>query len=289
MSDATPAAGDGTAASRARATGGGDSPGRGTRGTGGYWTLFVAMVKHRVAHLRRYPVNTLSGLANAMILFAVIFFGGRALDSRALADSLEGIIVGFFLFSIATTAFAASAWGVTRESQWGTLEQLYMSPLGFGPAMLTRTVVRLIESFVWGAGTLAFMLLLTGETLAFPVVTLLVVGVLAVAPALGMGFGFAALALLYKRVENIFQVVNFAFVGLISAPVSGVVWARLLPVSQGSYVLGLVMREGRRLWELPSTELGLLVATAIGYFVAGYAVFMWASRRAREQGLMGHY
>jgi len=104
-----------------------------------------------------------------------------------------------------------------------------------------------------------------------------------------MGFGFAALALLYKRVENIFQVVNFAFVGLISAPVSGVVWARLLPVSQGSYVLGLVMREGRRLWELPPTELGLLVATAIGYFVAGYVVFMWASRRAREQGLMGHY
>ena len=259
------------------------------RGSGGYRTLFVAMVRHRVAHLKRYPVNTLSGLVNVMFFFAVIFFGGRAFSRQALSDSLEGIIVGFFLFTVATTAFAASAWGVTRESQWGTLEQLYMSPLGFGPAMLTRTVVRLVESFLWGALTLVFMLALTGESLALNVGTILVVGVFAVAPALGIGFAFAALALLYKRVENVFQVMNFGFIALVAAPASGVVWTRLLPVSQGSYVLSLAMADGLRLWEIPPAELALLVGTAVAYFGAGYAVFLWASRRARERGLMGHY
>lgn len=289
MSDAAAdGAGDGTMETAAGGAAG-TATGGGTRGTGGYPTLFVAMVRHRVAHLKRYPVNTLSGLVNVMLLFTLVFFGGRAFANRALTDSLEGVIVGFFLFSVATTAFASSAWGVTRESQWGTLEQIYMSPLGFGPVMLTRTVVRLLESFFWGTCTLAFMLLLSGEALALPVVTVLVVGVLAVAPALGIGFLFAALALLYKRVENVFQIVNLGFIGLVAAPASGVPLARLLPVAQGSYVLQLVMRDGRRLWEVPTADAALLVGTALVYFGLGYVVFLLAARRARRKGLMGHY
>ena len=258
-------------------------------GSGSYRTLLWAMAKKRALLMYRYPLNTFSGLAMTFLFFAMVFFGGQALSSRALTDSLGGIIVGYFLWSVALTSFSGLAWSVTRESQWGTLEQLYMSPFGYGRVMLAHITVRIVESFGWGAATLAFMLALTGESLHFPVETIVIITVLAIAPAIGLGFFFGGLALLYKRVENVFNVLQFVFLGLIASPSLDVFWVRLLPISQGSYLLAMSMQEGRRLWELPAGELALLVGTAVGYFAFGYGAFQWMSRRARRQGLMGQY
>ncbi|WP_436927304.1 ABC transporter permease [Halosimplex amylolyticum] len=259
------------------------------RATGSYGTLLWALAKKRALLLYRYPVNTLSGLAMTFLFFGMIFFGGQALSSRALTDSLGGIIVGYFLWSMAMTAFSGLAWSVTRESQWGTLEQLYMSPFGYGRVMLGHIAVRVVESFGWGAATLAFMLALTGESLHLPVETIVVVTVLAIAPAIGMGFFFGGLALLFKRVENVFNILQFVFLGLIASPTLDVFWVRLLPISQGSYLLATSMQRGLHLWELPPAEVALLVGTAIVYFGVGYGAFQWMGTRARQQGLMGHY
>lgn len=268
---------------------GADRPSRDAAASAGHGTLLWAVAKKRALLLYRYPLNTLSGLASVILFFGVIFVGGRALAGRALDDSLGGIIVGYFLWSVALTAFSGLAWSVTRESQWGTLEQLYMSPFGYGRVMIANIVVRIVESFGWGGITLAFMLVLTGERLHLPAGTIVAVTVLAVAPAVGIGFLFGGLALLFKRVENAFNVLQFVFLGLIAAPSVDAFWVRLLPIAQGSHVLALVMQEGLRLWELPAGELGLLVATAAGYFALGYGAFQWMSTRARRRGLMGHY
>ena len=260
-----------------------------TRATGGYATLFRALAKKRALLLVRYPANTLSTFAITFALFGVIFYGGNALAGQAMSDSLGGIIVGYFLWTMAITAFSGLAWSVTRESQWGTLEQLYMSPFGFGRVMILAIVVRILESFVWGGVTLAFMLALTGQAIEIPLFTVLVVTVLALTPAVGIGFVFGGLALLYKRIENAFNVLQFVFIGLIAAPSLGGVWTRLLPLSQGSYLLSRAMQDGLALWEFPVTDLALLVGSAVGYFGLGYAVFVFASRRARRNGVMGKY
>ena len=262
---------------------------RRTRGTGSYAAVFRALARKRAMLLVRYPANTLSMLAMTFAFFAMIFFGGRAMAGQALSDSLGGIIVGYFLWTMAVTAFSGLAWNVTRESQWGTLEQLYMSPFGYGRVMVAEIVVRLLESFLWGAVTLVFMLLLTGESIRFPVATVAVATPLALAPAVGIGFAFAGLALLYKRVENAFNVLQFAFIGLIAAPSIGSAWTRVLPLSQGSYVLARAMQDGVALWELPAVDLALLGGTAAVYLGLGYGAFVYASHRARRAGLMGKY
>lgn len=259
------------------------------RNTGSYRTLVLAQVKKRVLLMYRYPVNTLSNLAVTFVLFGMIFFGGRAVAGQALTDSLGGIIVGYFLWSMANGAFSGLAWSVTRESQWGTLEQLYMSPFGYGRVMISGIAVSVVESFAWGGAVLAFMLAVTGESIHIPAGTVVVLTVFAIAPAVGIGFLFGGLALVYKRVENVFNITQFVLLGLVAAPSLDAVWVRLLPISQGSYLLSRSMREGLRLWELPVPELALLVGTAVVYFGLGYAVFQWMGRRARKQGLMGHY
>jgi len=278
-------AGPGESAARGPRAGDGERE----RGTATLGTLLWAQTKKRLLLMYRYPLNTLSGLAMTFLFFGMVFFGGRAVAGQALTDSLGGIIVGYFLWSMALGAFSGVARSVTQESEWGTLEQLYMSPFGYGRVMIAGIVVGLLESVAWGAATLAFMLAVTGKALYLPVATVAVLTVFAVAPAIGLGFFFGGLALLYKRVENIFNVMQFVLIGLIAAPTVGVVWLRLLPIAQGSYLLTLSMQEGIRLWEFPPTELALLAGTAVAYFGLGYAAFQRMAGRARRQGLMGHY
>ena len=251
--------------------------------------LFRVVAHKKLVLLVRYPVNTATRFATLVILFGLILFGGEAVAGAAITDSLEGIIVGFFIWTMAIVAYQGLAWNITREAQWGTLERLFISPHGIGTVMLVKLVVNVLFSFLWAFATLLAMMALAREWLVVDPATVLPLLVLTVASISGLGLVFAGLALLYKRIENIFQLLQFAFVGLIAAPVGEVPALAVLPVSHGSYLLREAMRDGTRLWEFAPGELGLLIATSAGYFLAGFAAFQIAQRRAREQGLLGQY
>lgn len=239
--------------------------------------------------LVRYPVNTGSQFLTMIIFFALIFFGGRAVAGPALTRSLDGIIVGFFLFTLSMIAYSGLAWSVTREAQWGTLERLYMSPHGFGTVMVVKTVVNVFMSIVWSGTLLVVMMAMTGRWLTFDPLTVLPLVGLTLLSVLGIGFLFGGLALVYKRIESIFQLVQFAFIALIAAPVGSIPGLKLLPVSQGSYLLRTAMRDGIPLWEFPAVDLAILVATSVVYLLVGYYCFYRASIKARREGLLGHY
>lgn len=256
---------------------------------GNLLTLLWAITVKKAILLIRYPVNTASQMASIYLIFAVIFFGGRAVAGQALTDSLSGIIVGFFLFTMAIVSYSGLSWSITREAQWGTLEQLYMSPYGFGRVMILKVCVDVAFSFLWGALILVLMLLTTGKTLSVDVLTILPLIVLTLASAVGIGFVFAGAAVLYKRIENVFQLVQYGFIGLIAAPVHEYSFLRFLPVTQGSALLQRAMREGTALWNLPTAELGVLVGTAVFYAGLGYLIFLKATDRARRLGVMGQY
>lgn len=256
---------------------------------GSMLTLLRAIVTKQAILLIRYPVNTVSQLVSIYLIFAVIFFGGRAVAGPALTDSLSGIIIGFFLFTMVIASYSGLSWSITREAQWGTLEQLYMSPYGFGRVMVLKVCVDVMFSFLWGAVILVLMLLTTGETLSVDILTVGPLVVLTLASAIGIGFVFAGAALLYKRIENVFQLVQYGFIGLIAAPVQEYQALRFLPVSQGSVLLQTAMNDGVAIWNLPIWDLGVLIGTAVVYSSVGYLVFKLATARARRLGVMGQY
>jgi ABC-2 type transport system permease protein len=258
-------------------------------GARGFLRFFGAAARKKYLLLVRYPVNTISQFGTILLVFFVLFFGGRAVAPTAIADTIEGIIVGYLLWSMSITAYSGLSWGVTREAQWGTLEQLFMSPFGFGPVMVVKTVVNVLESFLWGAGTLLVMMAVTGRWLSVDPLTVLPIAALALAPAVGIGFVFGGLAIRFKRIENAFQLVQFLLVGLIAAPVADYPLLKWAPLAQGSQLLQTAMTEGVRLWEFPAAELGVLVATAVGYLALGYGAFHYCQRWARREGVMGHY
>lgn len=255
----------------------------------GHGRFALAAARKRILLLVRYPVNTLSQFLTIYLLFLVVFLGGQAVAPATITDSIGGIIVGYLLWTMALTAFSGLSWNVTREAQWGTLEQLYMSPFGFGRVMATKMVVNVVESFVWGAAILALMMLTTGKLVTIDPVTVVPLLALAVAPAVGIGFALGGFAVRFKRIENAFQIFQFVFIGLIAAPISDIPFARWLPLAQGSAMLQQTMAQGIPLWQLPLEEVAVLVVTGVGYLVAGFLVFQWCQRWARREGVMGHY
>jgi ABC-2 type transport system permease protein len=253
------------------------------------FALVSVILRKQLILLVRYPLNTATQFLTLAILFGIIFFGGQAVAGPTITDSLGGIIVGLFIWTLAIVAFSGLSWNVTREAQWGTLERLFMSPNGFGLVMVTKMAVNVVLSFFWGFALLVVMMALSGEWLTLDPLTVVPLGLLTLASISGIGFLFAGLALLYKRIENVFQIVQWAFVALIAAPAGTYPALKLLPLSHGSHLLQRAMEDGVRLWEFAPAELGLLVVTSTVYFLAGYYCLHRAQRRARRKGLMSQY
>ncbi len=258
-------------------------------GPRGYLRFFRASFRKKLLLLVRYPVNTISQIGTMLLVFGVIFFGGRAVAGAAITDSIEGIIVGYLLWTMSVAAYGGLSWGVAREAQWGTLEQLFMSPFGFGPVMAVKTIVNVLEAFLWGAVTLVVMMAVTGRWLAIDPLTVVPLVALSLAPAVGIGFVFGGLSIRFKRIENAFQLVQFLLIGLIAAPVGQYPLLRWLPLAQGSKMLRTAMQDGVPLWAFPAGDIAVLILTAVVYLGIGYAAFHYCQRWARREGVMGHY
>lgn len=243
----------------------------------------------RIIHLTRYPVNTASLFVSQFAIFVLVFFGGQAVAGPALTDSLDGIVVGFFLWTLTTRAFQSLSSTVMDEAKWGTLERLFMSPYRFRTVMAVQTLVNLSLSVLWAGVMLLLMMLVTGRWLQVEPITMVSLLLLTLAPIVGLGFLMGGLAILYKRIENLFGIVTLAFIGLIAVPANTFELLKLLPLVQGSYLTRIAMEQGTRLWEFPMSELLPLVLTSVLYLGVGLYGFHRSQYRARKDGVLGQY
>jgi ABC-2 type transport system permease protein len=257
--------------------------------TAGYYQLAKAVLYREFVLFVRYPANAVGGIVVALFFFGLLFYGGRMLAGQAITDSIEGIVVGYFLWTLSLGAYSSISNDIGSEVQWGTLERHVMSPFGFAPVALLKGLAKLVRTFLTSLVILAVMLVLTGTSLQLNVGTVVVVAGLTVTAVLGLGFAAGGVTVLYKQVGNWLNLLQFGFIVLISAPALDLGWTRVLPLAHGSGMLQRAMVDGVRLWEFPLADLALLVAVAAAYLVGGYVVFQYATRRARRLGVLGDY
>jgi ABC-2 type transport system permease protein len=254
-----------------------------------YYHLAKAVLYREYLIFVRYPANAVGGIVISLFFFGLLFYGGRMIAGQALTDSIEGIIVGYFLWTLAVGAYSAISNDIGSEVQWGTLERHIMTPFGFAPVAFLKGVAKVVRTFLTSAVILAVMLVITDTSLQLPVLTITVISGLAIASVLGLGFAAGGLTVLYKRISNWLNFLQFGFILLISAPAFDLGWTRFLPLAQGSSMLQRAMIDGTRLWEFPVVDLLVLVGVAVAYVLLGYAVFEAATRRARRLGVLGDY
>ncbi|MFP3899149.1 MAG: ABC transporter permease [Dehalococcoidia bacterium] len=253
--------------------------------------LFMAQLKIRYIYLKRYYFDTLSMIVTIFLVFLIIFFGAAALlgASPAAGDTLEGIVVGFMVWTFALVAYSTLSWGIIEEAQQGTLEQLYMSPLGFGWVTILRVAAHFIINVFMVLVILFLMMATTGRWLNLDVLSLIPLVLLTVAGAYGIGFFMGGLALVFKRVQSALQILQFVLVIFIAAPMGWMPFMRFLPLSLGTRLIGAVMIDGRSLFELPPGDVLFLIGNSAVYFGLGFLAFKFFEDVARDRGLLGHY
>jgi ABC-2 type transport system permease protein len=251
--------------------------------------FFREAFRKRLLLLAKYPLNTFGRLVTMYLLFALIFFGGRQAAPTTLSDSLAGVVAGYFLWITSVSAYQGASTEFTKEAQWGTLEQLHMSPLGMGRVLWITAVVRLLVSVALGGVVLVLMMLTTGEFLSLNLPSVVALSTLAFLPVLGIGFLFGGLTLLYKRIERIVALFQFVLIGFVTVPLDVHPLAALLPLTKEREMLARALEDGLHIWEFAPASLGVLVAKAVAFLVVGHVCFHLILRRARTRGVLGHY
>lgn len=256
-----------------------------------YLIAMRAMITRNLINMRRYVFNTISMLVTFYIVFMLLFLGVRGIGGAALAsgNTLEGLIVGYLLWMLSLSAYSDLAWDLNQEAQVGTLEQLYVSPIGFNWLNAFNLISGLVLSFVISGVLLVVMMLSTGKYLSVDLISVLPLMILSLLGVYGIGFAMGGLALIFKRIQAFFQIFQFVFVAFLALPLDRFPWAQFLPLTMGGHLLRQVMIHGTRLWELPASSVAVVVVTGVSYLAVGLAVFEWSARIAKRKGLLGHY
>ena len=256
-----------------------------------YWYVFLGIMWHNLLTFKRYVFNTLSSLVTLYLVFVLLFFGARSVGGPgfALSGTQDGLIIGYFIWSLAIFTFSELSWGLTNEAQQGTLEQLYLSPVGFRFVAAARSVSNLMLTLVANFLILLLAMATAGRWLSVDLVSLIPILLLTIIGVIGLSFAIGGLALIHKRIQAFLQLMQFVLVGFIAIPWAQFPWARYLPLAMGNHLSRQVMAEGLRLWQLNPGDLLVLGATAVGYLVLGVFAFGWAERVARDRGLLGQY
>ncbi len=253
--------------------------------------VFAAVTRRTFVMFKSYSFNSISSLVTMYLVFCLMFFGAKAIGGPVLssAQTLEAMVVGYFVWLLAVYSYSDLSWDITNEAQVGTLEQLYLSPVGYKWISCFVLVSNAILVYSLNIVFLLLMMVTTGKFLRLDLISLVPILVITVAGVYGIGYMLGGLALVYKRIQAFFQVMQFVLVAFLLAPVDRYVWAKLLPLAMGNHLAAEVMVRGKHLWQLPPADLLYLTASSAFYLALGLAVFTRCEKAAKKVGLLGQY
>lgn len=251
--------------------------------------IFLAETRRSWLLFKRYPLQTVVGMFMTTLLFIALIFGARyvAGPTSQFGTRLDEIIVGYVLWNILVFAMGEISIGLKGESQMGTLEQLFLSSLGASWILLIRALANQALILGLNLGVLALILLVTGNQLAFPPALLLPLATVLIG-VYGLGYILGSLSLMFKRIDSLMGLSQFALMALVIVPFENWQTAAVnaLPLVPSAIMLRDLMARGLA---LDPTLLGWCAINGFVYFLLGLMVFKWFEKQTKERGLLGTY
>lgn len=254
--------------------------------------LFLAELRRGWIQFTRYPAEAIGGIFIITALFYGLFLGAKyvAGPGLQLGDRLDSIIVGYILWTLVTFILFNIAGTLQNEAQTGTLEQLFITPYGAPRVFLTRAIADLFIQLILITTILTIILVLTGRHLSFPP-TLLLPLLSVVLGAYGLSFAIGSLALLFKRIQQLLGIFQFALLFVLSVPSEAWtgslrVFGLFLPMTTGAGLLRDLMA---RQQPLNPILLGFAILNGACYFGLGLLLFRWAERETKQRGRLSGY
>ncbi|MNO53363.1 ABC-2 family transporter protein [compost metagenome] len=252
--------------------------------------LFNANFRKEYIEMKRYLPNTIALVATFYIIFLAAFFGIMFIgDPSSFDTNVQYSIVSVVFWSLTMMTMNFIGYSVITEATRGTLEQLYMSPLGVWKIMLTRIISQLGLQSVIMILLLFGAMLTSGQWLSLNPMTTIPIIIVTMISMVGVSFMIAGLAVIVKQIQAFLQIFQFVLMGLVFVPITVAPFLAFAPFVKGVNMVRTVMIENLTLTELPLSDYGVLLLNSLVYLILGLFVFDRCEKIAMKKGLLGQY
>lgn len=253
-------------------------------------TLFKVNMKRELILIKRYWMNTLSMIISFYIIFLAMFLGIQVVGDPSTAElNTQYVIINYIFWYLTMAVMSGIGWVVMNEVTLGTLEQLYMSPLGAWRIFLAR----IVSSTIVEIGIVIVMLILSmltaGTWLNLDILSILPIFVLTIISMIGVSFMIAGMAVIFKQINSFLQISQFIFAGLTFVPLSVAPILVFFPVVKGVDMVRQIAIHNYTLADFSLMDYTALILNAIVYLVLGIIVFLRCEKHAMEKGILGQH
>ncbi|MEK5256065.1 ABC transporter permease [Paenibacillus sp. FSL F4-0125] len=252
--------------------------------------LFNANFRKEYIEMKRYLPNTIALVATFYIIFLGAFFGIMFIGDPASFDmNVQYSIVSVVFWSLTMMTMNFIGYSVITEATRGTLEQLYMSPMGVWKIMLTRIVSQLGLQSVIMILLLFGAMLTSGQWLSLNPMTTIPIIIVTMISMVGVSFMIAGLAIIVKQIQAFLQIFQFVLMGLVFVPITVAPFLAFAPFVKGVNMVRTVMLENLTLTDIALSDYGVLILNSLVYLILGLVVFDRCEKIAMKKGLLGQY
>ena len=252
--------------------------------------------------VQRYFRSSWSRLGESLSWFlytALVFAAAVAILSGVRGGALARqdqllVLVGWLAWIVASDCMSELPDAVSDDAQAGTLEQICLTPLPLWLILALRSLAYLVGVGIRGLVAAVILFFIVAPPTAVP--SLLAIFLVSLLGAYGLGFIFAGLTLVFKRVQAltglVFSLMIFLTGSLVGLERLGV-WYQALklvfPLTWGISLMRQVIQGVglAALWGKGDVA-GIILHSLI-YLALGLGVFAWGYRQARMKGTLGHY
>lgn len=260
------------------------------------WTILRAEIKRYFLIQWSNPGDSLSWFLYTFLVFIAalvllngISGGGYGQDEQIL------VLVGWLTWMVASDCMSELPHTITEEAQTGTLEQVCLLPIPLAALLALRSLAYLI-----GAGAKGILAAILAAIFIAPLPgapSLMVIFLISLVGAYGLGFALAGVALVFKRAEALvgilFSLMIFLTGALVGLEQLGWVYEVAkygLPLTWGiSLMRSLIAVDISYLQLSQVTDLVWLGLHSITYFLFGLSVLSCGFYFSRKKGSLSHY
>jgi len=260
------------------------------------WSVLRAECRREFLHIQAYFLDFLAD----QVLFVAGFLlltGLFQLVSQGEFTATKRLVslTGFLTWRVADGILLHSVNGMARDARWGTLEQIWLSPVHPSLVLAVRIMAALLIYTLRAALIAAIVAPLLGIVL--PVnLSLAVVFLLTQAGVAGVALGLLGLHLTYKQVASVGLALSTALLFVTGAlfPLEGIPWltgfAQILPLGLGIQLLQEIAPAPVSLVELVTFPAfhWLSVHTVVSCLI-GVLLLRRGEHMARQRGQLAHY
>ncbi len=237
--------------------------------------------------LKRYLFNTGAMLVVMYLIFLGMFWGVKSIGGADVeTSSLDSMVIGYILWMSAMFSLQGTGSVVLSESQRGTLEQIYLSPLGADMIFFFKSVTSTLFNFLLLTFMLYLTMFTTGRVLSVNLLYFYPMLFISVLSLNGIGFMLGGIGLIHKRIGAVNGILSFGLIGLMLLRVYPLNGFSFIPFLAGAHTINAHIVHGT---SFPPWWYVFVAGNSLFYLAMGLLLFRVFEKRAKKLNKMGQY